>query len=85
MQVTIDGDRYTGPLHRGVTAGLITSYSGTRMSTGTVIMPGTDFQSVLTNSAGRILRCQFNSALGSGQGVCQMNDGRTFALVQGGT
>lgn len=85
MQVTIDGDKYAGPLHRGMAAAFMTGFSGARTYTGTAIMASSDFSAILTNSAGKILRCQFNSALGRGQGVCQMNDGRTFDLVQGGT
>lgn len=83
MEVVIDGDLYTGPLSRGMAAGITTGFSGTRMFTGTTIMASDQFQALLTNSAGKVLRCQFQSALGHGQGVCQNNEGRTFDLVQG--
>lgn len=83
MEVTIDGDPYKGTVHRGAPpVGFMTGFSGTRTFTGTTMMVSSDFSSLLTNSAGKILRCQFNSALGRGQGLCQMNDGRTFDLVQ---
>ena len=84
MTVTIDGDVYTGPLSRGVSTGFISGLAGTRMYSGTVVTASDQFQALLTNKAGKVLRCQFQSALGRGQGICQNNDGRTFDLVQGG-
>lgn len=74
---------YKGPLSRGMSTGFITGTTGSRYSTGAVFMASDQFQALLTNSAGKVLRCQFQSSLGHGQGVCQTNDGRTFDLVQG--
>jgi hypothetical protein len=84
MTVSIDGDTYTGPITRGVSTGFMTGFAGTRAYSGTMIGISDQFQALLTNSAGKILRCQFQSAGGRGQGICQNNDGRTFDFVQGG-
>lgn len=82
MTVTIDGDVYTGTLSRGLTTGFISGNVGTQFVSGTTIIASDQFQALLTNKAGKILRCQFRSSLGRGQGVCQQNDGRTFDFVQ---
>ena len=82
MEVVIDGDRYAGRLSRGTSAAFFTGMAGTRLVTGTSVIASDQFQAVLTNSAGRVLRCQFQSALGRGTGLCQNNEGRTFDLVQ---
>lgn len=83
MDVTIEGDRFAGSVSQGMMVGFGQTFTGTRMSTGTMVMGSGQFQGVLTNAAGKVLRCQFQSAMGRGQGMCQNNDGRTFDLVVG--
>lgn len=82
MEVVIDGDRYAGRLSRGTSAGFFTGTAGTQTVTGTSIVASDQFQAVLTNSSRKVLRCQFQSALGRGVGICQNNEGRKFDLVQ---
>lgn len=82
MEVTIDGDKYEGPLYRGAAVGFGTGFVGVRSFNTTSIMASDQFQALLTNAAGKVLRCQFQSSFGRGQGMCQTNDGRTFDLVQ---
>jgi hypothetical protein len=83
MEATVDGDVFRGPLIRGMSTGFITGTAGARFYSSNVIIASNNFQAVLTNSAGKVMRCQFQSALGRGVGVCQMNDGRILDLVQG--
>jgi hypothetical protein len=83
MSVLIDGDAYAGPLTRGAQPGFMVGFAGNRMMTGTVIGGLDQFQSLMTNRAGTILRCQIQASAGRGQGVCQNNAGRTYDVLVG--
>lgn len=83
MSATIDGDPYQGPLTRGMQAGFMTGVVGTRFMSGTMIGGLDQFQALMTNKAGRVLRCQIQSIAGTGQGVCQANDGRLYDVLVG--
>ncbi len=83
MEVTMDGDKYTGRLSRGTSAGFITGLAVPRTVNRTVTGSSEQFHALLANSRGKALRCQFQTALTRGQGVCQTDDGRMLDLVQG--
>jgi len=83
IEATIDGDFYTGPMSQGTSVGIGQAWSGGKMATGTMVGTNGQYSAVMTNKAGKVIRCQFQAALGAGTGVCQDNSGRTFDLVIG--
>jgi len=84
MAVNIEGDAYAGPISRGVSTAFTNGFIGRRPTFGSTLLISDQFQGLLTNKDGRILRCAIQSAGGRGQGLCQMNDGRTFDVIVGG-
>lgn len=84
LSAMIDGDAYSGPVSRGMGFGLSQGLVGTRPMMATTTMFSDQFQGLLTNAAGRVIRCQIQSAGGRGNGICQDNNGRTYDVLIGG-
>lgn len=83
MEATIDGVRFSGPASQGVAVGFGQTFYNGRMGFGTSTIASGQWQGLLTNASGKVIRCQFQAALGSGQGICQDNNGRNFDMVIG--
>lgn len=83
IEATIDGDRFSGPASQGVAVGFGQTFYNGRMGFGTSTIVSGQWQALLTNSSGKVIRCQFQAAAGSGQGLCQDNNGRNFDMVIG--
>lgn len=83
MEAIIDGEQFSGPASQGVGVGFGQTFYGGRVGFTTTTVATGQFQGLLTNAGGKVIRCQFQAALGSGQGVCQDNNGRTFDMVIG--
>lgn len=83
MEATIDGEKFSGPASQAVGVGFGQTFYNGRVGFGTTTVASGQWQGLLTNSSGKVIRCQFQAALGSGQGICQDNNGRNFDLVIG--
>lgn len=83
MEATIDGERYSGPASQAVGVGFGQTFYNGRVGFGTTTVASGQWQGLLTNASGKVIRCQFQAAFHAGQGMCQDNNGRTFDLVIG--
>jgi hypothetical protein len=83
LTAVIDGDSYSGPASQGVGLGVGQTFYGGKVGFGTTTVATGQWQGLLTNKSGKVIRCQFQAAMGSGQGLCQDNNGRSFDLVIG--
>lgn len=83
MEAVIDGERYTGPASQGMGVGFGQTFYNGRVGFGTTTVASGQWQGLLTNASGKVIRCQFQAAMGSGQGMCQDNNGRNFDMVIG--
>lgn len=83
MEASIDGERYSGPASQGMGVGFGQAFYNGRVGFGTTTVASGQWQGLLTNASGKVIRCQFQAALGAGQGICQDNAGRTFDLIIG--
>lgn len=82
MEVTIDGEKYTGSLSGGSAPGFATMYTPRGPVMATTGVATGQFNATLTSPSGKVIVCQFNSMMGSGSGTCEGLDGRRFAFVQ---
>jgi hypothetical protein len=83
MEATIDGEKFSGPASQAVGVGFGQTFYNGRVGFGTTTVASGQWQGLLSNASGKVIRCQFQAALGSGQGICQDNNGRNFDLVIG--
>lgn len=83
VEATIDGEKFSGPASQAVGVGFGQTFYGGKVGFGTTTVASGQWQGLMTNASGKVIRCQFQAALGSGQGVCQDNNGRNFDLVIG--
>ena len=82
--MTIDGDLYAGTVSRGVSSAFMSGFARGKPVFGNAIMISDQFQGLLTNKQGKVLRCAIQSAGGRGHGLCQDNSGRNFDVLIGG-
>lgn len=84
LQIDINGVPYKGSFVQGAAAGFGTSFSGTRVTTGSMVMTDGSGQALLTSPTGKVLRCVFGSIVAwRGQGQCQNNEGKVYDLLIG--
>jgi hypothetical protein len=84
IEATIDGVKYSGPASQGVGVGFGQTFYAGKVGFGTTTMATGQWQGLMTDAGGKVIRCQFQFMAGSGQGMCQDNNGRTYDLVFGG-
>lgn len=82
MEVVIDGEKYTGTLSQGMSTGVTTMYTRRGPVMGTGVAGSGQFNATMQSASGKVLVCQFSSAMGTGSGTCEGLDGRRFAFVQ---
>lgn len=84
LQIDIDGVPYKGTFVQGATAGFGTSFSGAKVTTGSMVMTDGSGQALLTSPTGKVLRCVFGSVVAwRGQGQCRNNEGKVYDLLIG--
>lgn len=84
IEATIDGVKFSGPASQGVGVGFGQTFYGGKVGFGTTTMVTGQWQGLMTDASGKVIRCQFQFMAGSGQGMCQDNSGRTYDMVFGG-
>lgn len=82
MEVEIEGEKYTGTLSQGMSTGVTTMYTRRGPVIGTGVAGSGQFNATMRSASGKVLVCQFSSAMGTGSGTCEGLDGRRFAFVQ---
>lgn len=92
VEVTIDGEKYSGTFTQNTTVGFGqsfgTAFSGNRSAYGTgfgtMVASNGSGQAVLTSANGKAIQCVFQAQMGQGSGMCEGLDGKRYIMVIGG-